>query len=58
MPSRDHQILMALQLDRWSQGRPLRAHEIERELAAKKSPRIVRRWRKFLLSPFWRRTQA
>ncbi len=54
----DNHVLMTLKLDRWSQDHSLRAYEIERELAAQRAPQPVRRRRKFLLAPFWRRSVA
>lgn len=58
MTSLDHHTLMHLKLERWNQGRPLRAFEIEREIAALRAPKPVRPRRKFQLSPFWRRATA
>lgn len=38
MPSRDNQVMMTLQLDRWAPERNLRAFEIEREIMAARQP--------------------
>lgn len=58
MPSRDHHTMMTLQLERWNTGRPLRAYEIECEMARLRQPKPVRRKWVFRLSPFWRRSEA
>lgn len=39
MPSRDHHVLMARKLERWSAPRALRNWETERELAARRQAR-------------------
>ena len=52
MPSRDHHVMMSLQLGRWSQDHALRGFEIKRELTAArehKKTRPIKRNKRFSL---------
>lgn len=50
MPSRDHHVMMTLQLGRWSQHQALRRFRIERAaIHTCKSMRPVKRTRRFSL---------
>ncbi|MCL6282325.1 hypothetical protein M3P21_02190 [Ruegeria sp. 2012CJ41-6] len=56
MSSDDHKIMMHLKLGRWSDQRPLRNYELEREWLERKKGsdyKIAKPTRKRL--PFWRR---